>query len=433
MAGTDQTPPLADRSPTTWRRWSGEALGPNHAFLVGHGTIRSAVVGPAARPATDLELKAMVRHLREALDAGAIGLSSGLIYAPGIHAGPEELVRLATVTREARRALREPHPERVGWAVRCPRRGGRDDPRGRTRARGSRSRTSRPARSRPGAGVRTPSSCSRRRARRDSTSPPTSTRTPPPRPRSRSSCRRRMLALPIDAIVEALGGPRRARPDQAGDRDRRAGLGERRAATRAGRACASPIRRPTRDWIGHTLAELGTELDRDPADVAFDLLADDRLAISDRHGVHDRAGRRGDHGVALDRGLHRRRRPPPGPPDPRRRDPPPAGLRQCAAGPRTVRPRTRDPRRSKTAIAKLTSVPAERIGLTDRGRDPARSVRRPRRVRSGDRRRRGDRSSTPIAIRPGSTRHRERGRRRSLDGRRDRAARRTAPAAGRRA
>ena len=74
------------------------ALGPNHAFLVGHGTIRSAVLGPADRAPTDDELKAMVRHLREALDAGAFGLSSGLIYAPGMHARPDELVRLATVT-----------------------------------------------------------------------------------------------------------------------------------------------------------------------------------------------------------------------------------------------------------------------------------------------------------------------------------------------
>ncbi|MDP9482168.1 MAG: amidohydrolase family protein, partial [Chloroflexota bacterium] len=72
-------------------------LGPNHAFLVGHGTIRGAVVGPVARVATKDELKAMVRHLEEALDAGAIGLSSGLIYPPGIHAPTDELVRLATV------------------------------------------------------------------------------------------------------------------------------------------------------------------------------------------------------------------------------------------------------------------------------------------------------------------------------------------------
>ena len=93
-----------ERGPT-WRTFAGyleaverQKLGPNHAFLVGHGTIRGAVVGTDARPATDAELKAMLRHLREALDAGALGLSSGLIYPPGIHAPPEELVRLVAAT-----------------------------------------------------------------------------------------------------------------------------------------------------------------------------------------------------------------------------------------------------------------------------------------------------------------------------------------------
>ncbi len=74
-----------------------EPLGPNHAFLVGHGTIRSAVIGPAARPATDAEMRAMVRQLRKALEAGAVGFSSGLIYPPGIHAPADELARLARV------------------------------------------------------------------------------------------------------------------------------------------------------------------------------------------------------------------------------------------------------------------------------------------------------------------------------------------------
>ena len=108
---TRRSRPLVELSMATiergpaWRTFAGylEAvergkLGPNHAFLVGHGTIRGAVLGTDARPATDAELKAMVRHLREALDAGAIGLSSGLIYPPGIHAPPEELVRLAAAT-----------------------------------------------------------------------------------------------------------------------------------------------------------------------------------------------------------------------------------------------------------------------------------------------------------------------------------------------
>ena len=72
----------------------GVALGPNVAFLVGHGTIRGAVLGPDDRAPDDAELAAMVAHVDEAMDAGAIGVSSGLIYAPGIHGTQEEVAAL---------------------------------------------------------------------------------------------------------------------------------------------------------------------------------------------------------------------------------------------------------------------------------------------------------------------------------------------------
>jgi N-acyl-D-aspartate/D-glutamate deacylase len=78
-------------------------LGPNVAILAGHGTIRAAVLGPEARAPTRAELAAMVDELESALDAGAIGLSSGLIYAPGIYAEPAEIHALVGVV--ARRGL----------------------------------------------------------------------------------------------------------------------------------------------------------------------------------------------------------------------------------------------------------------------------------------------------------------------------------------
>jgi N-acyl-D-amino-acid deacylase len=75
-----------------------QPLGPNVAFLVGHGTIRASVIGADARPPTDDELAAMIAALDEALDAGAIGLSSGLIYAPGMYATAVEIEALVAVT-----------------------------------------------------------------------------------------------------------------------------------------------------------------------------------------------------------------------------------------------------------------------------------------------------------------------------------------------
>ena len=74
-----------------------QALAPNVAFLVGHGTIRGAVMGAEARPASGDEVRAMANEVEAALEAGALGLSSGLIYAPGIHAAAAEVASLVRV------------------------------------------------------------------------------------------------------------------------------------------------------------------------------------------------------------------------------------------------------------------------------------------------------------------------------------------------
>ena len=72
------------------------ALGLNVAFLVGHGTVRASVLGPDDRSPDAAQLARMVRHVDEALDAGATGLSTGLIYAPGMHGTRDEVEALVT-------------------------------------------------------------------------------------------------------------------------------------------------------------------------------------------------------------------------------------------------------------------------------------------------------------------------------------------------
>ena len=67
------------------------------AAYVGHSTLRIAVMGMADRPATAHELDIMKGLLREAMEAGACGFSSGLIYTPSCYAEEEELVELAKV------------------------------------------------------------------------------------------------------------------------------------------------------------------------------------------------------------------------------------------------------------------------------------------------------------------------------------------------
>ena len=72
----------------------------NQATQVGHGTVRTAVMGFDDRAPTRAEMETMKDLVAQALDAGAMGLSTGLYYAPGSYARTDEVAELA---REAAR------------------------------------------------------------------------------------------------------------------------------------------------------------------------------------------------------------------------------------------------------------------------------------------------------------------------------------------
>ncbi len=72
----------------------------NTLMQVGHNTLRLMTVGMANRPPTADELTQMQRLLAEALEAGALGLSSGLVPAPGGYSGSDEILALARVLRQ---------------------------------------------------------------------------------------------------------------------------------------------------------------------------------------------------------------------------------------------------------------------------------------------------------------------------------------------
>jgi N-acyl-D-amino-acid deacylase len=67
----------------------------NHALLVGQGTLRSNAIGDVDRALSAEEMRAVARALEEALDQGVFGLSTGLEYVPGRYAPPSEIVALA--------------------------------------------------------------------------------------------------------------------------------------------------------------------------------------------------------------------------------------------------------------------------------------------------------------------------------------------------
>ncbi|MGB9683052.1 MAG: N-acyl-D-amino-acid deacylase family protein [bacterium] len=72
-------------------------IGTNLAFLVGHGALRRRIMDLEDRPPTKDELKLMEFLLEEALGEGAIGLSTGLEYPPGIYAKTTELIELSKI------------------------------------------------------------------------------------------------------------------------------------------------------------------------------------------------------------------------------------------------------------------------------------------------------------------------------------------------
>lgn len=72
----------------------------NAAYLVPQGTLRMLCVGNADRPVTEAELDAMRTTLARSLAEGAFGMSSGLTYSPGMYASDAELTALCAVVAE---------------------------------------------------------------------------------------------------------------------------------------------------------------------------------------------------------------------------------------------------------------------------------------------------------------------------------------------
>ena len=355
----------------TWRTFAeylelieAQPLGPNAAFLVGHGTLRGAVLGPDRREPQPHELRAMVRLLEEALDAGAAGMSSGLIYAPGMHARPAEIERLvretarrgglyATHMRNETDGLFDSLAESVA-AIRAA-------------GEGARLQVSHlKAGAQPVWGRAAEAVAFLEAARREGldvaadqypyTAAATTLQTilPPG-----------VLALPIDEIVAALadrGARRRIRSDieQGVSGWENVARHPGWEGIRIGWAASHP------DWAGRSVAEIADDTRDDPLEVALAALADDRLDVSividcmhpdDVAAIAavpwiavctDAEGRRPGHPI-LDAGV----------PHPRSYGSTARVLGELV--------RDRGVLDLPTAVAKLSSVPAARIGLADRG------------------------------------------------------------------
>lgn len=77
-----------------------QKIGTNVASFVGHGAIRSAVMGMSDAAPTAEQLEKMKLLVRQGMIEGAIGISTGLYYAPGSYSKTEEVIELAKVAAE---------------------------------------------------------------------------------------------------------------------------------------------------------------------------------------------------------------------------------------------------------------------------------------------------------------------------------------------
>ncbi|MDH3441740.1 MAG: D-aminoacylase [Gammaproteobacteria bacterium] len=77
-----------------------EGLGINVATFIGHNTVRQEVVGLDDRAPTDAEMRQMKAIVEKAMQDGAVGFSTGLLYVPGTYAETSEVVELARVAAQ---------------------------------------------------------------------------------------------------------------------------------------------------------------------------------------------------------------------------------------------------------------------------------------------------------------------------------------------
>ena len=85
---------------TTLAKWTRQGIGTNAALFIGQGTVRGEVMGMSdAKPTAD-QLNRMKTLVGTAMNEGAIGISTGLYYAPGSYSSTEEVIELSKIAAQ---------------------------------------------------------------------------------------------------------------------------------------------------------------------------------------------------------------------------------------------------------------------------------------------------------------------------------------------
>lgn len=94
--------------------WETEGIGVNALTYIGHGELRLVTMGRDDRAPTNDEMDAMLQLVRQGMEDGAFGLSTGLFYVPGTYASTDEVIRLSRAAAEFTGAIYDTHDRDLG-------------------------------------------------------------------------------------------------------------------------------------------------------------------------------------------------------------------------------------------------------------------------------------------------------------------------------
>ncbi len=106
FTGNDGDGPV--QTGATLRKWEQQGIGTNAALYIGQGAVRREVMGMSDAAPTNEQLQQMKNLIQRGMEQGAIGMSTGLYYAPGSFAKTEEVIELAKVAA-AHRGVYDTH------------------------------------------------------------------------------------------------------------------------------------------------------------------------------------------------------------------------------------------------------------------------------------------------------------------------------------
>ena len=94
--------------------WRANGVGVNGLLFIGHGSVREQVMGRDDREPSADEMQAMHALVREGMEEGAFGISTGLFYVPGTYASTEEVIELAKTAADYAGAIYDTHDRDLG-------------------------------------------------------------------------------------------------------------------------------------------------------------------------------------------------------------------------------------------------------------------------------------------------------------------------------